>query len=43
MRIGAIHLRLEAFPQMGWLLPSSVDVQMKSVDEGMQWKYWYRC
>ena len=43
MRIGSIHMGLEAFHQMDPLLPVSVDEQMKSVEEEMQWKCWSEC
>ena len=43
MGIGAIHMGLEAYPQMDQLLSGSVDVQMKSIEEGIQWKYWSSC
>ena len=32
-------MSLEAFHQMDQLLSGSVDVQMKSIEEGIQWKY----
>ena len=42
-RIGGIGMRLEVYPQVDWLSSVSVDVQMKSIEEAMQWKYWSRC
>ena len=39
MRIGAIHMELEAFHQMDQLWSCSVDVSMRSVEGEMQWKY----
>ena len=39
MRIGAIHMGLEANPQMEQLLSGSVDVVMKSIEGELRWKY----
>ena len=39
MRIGAIHMGLEAFHQMDQLWPCCVDVHIKSVEGEMQWEY----
>ena len=39
MRIGAIHMGLEAFHQMDQLWSCSVNGPMRSVEGEVEWKY----